>query len=194
MKKIVVHEKKKSFFSKKKIFTLLIGGFLILLMVMSVLNMGGDEKEVYEYKGVKFTKVDTGWVGYKGDVPILLMNSPEDVLDVKVEGSNFKTINEGSKIYLSLNPEDYVNDGLSELSRNIKLNPPVVQACFEDFKGCEELPIKDCDDAEFFVSVMIFREGEENSVKFKNNCLIVEAGEGNMTKVVDRLILEWHEL
>lgn len=194
MKKRIIEEKKEGFFSKRKIFMYLVGIFLIVLMVGSVLNTSGEETEVYEHKGVKFNKIEGGWIGYLGEQPIVLINNPGDVQDVKVDGEGFKNLNSMSKIYLSTIPEDNIVGGIREFSRNIKLEPSVVPACFEDVEGCEELPLKNCNDANIYTGVIIFKSGENNTINFKNNCLTVEANKTEMIKVVDRLVLEWYEL
>jgi hypothetical protein len=194
MRKRIIKENKGGFFSKKRIIMYLIGGFLILLMVGSVLNMDGEKKETYEYNGIKFIRADIGWIGYLNDKPITLANSPEVIKDIRVYGEGFKNLNSLGKIYLSVNPTDYLISGLSEFSRNIQLEPALIPACFEDVAGCEERPIKDCDDSNVFTGVMIFKTGDNNTINFKNNCLVVEAKKGDMVKVIDRLILEWYEI
>jgi len=194
MKKRVIGEKKKRIFTKQKVIMYLIGGFLIILMVGGAINMDGEESEAYEYNGVEFTLTNIGWLGYKGDKQIVLTQNPEVAKNVTVNGRGFDTLNDISKIYISINPDDYLSNGLSEFSRNIQLEPVLITACFEDFEGCEDMPIKDCDDSSLGTGVIIFKEGEDNKIDFENNCLVVESKDGEMINVIDRLILEWYNI
>ena len=194
MKKRIIGEKKKGFFTKQKVIMYLIGGFLIILMVGSAINMDSEESEAYEYNRVEFTLTNIGWVGYKENKQITLSKNPEGAKNVTVNGIGFNDLNDIGKIYISINPDDYLSNSLSEFSRNIQLTAVLIPACFEDFEGCEDMPIKDCDDATIGTGVIIFKEGEDNKINFENNCLVVEGEEDKMINVIDRLILEWYEI
>jgi len=194
MERRVIAEKKKM--NKAKIGLYLMGFFLIALMIGSSITMRGEEFDRVEYNGVKFQEVEGGWIGYRGEERILLTNNPNELAEVSIKGEGFDQLNSLSKLYLSLNPDDRIQNALYEyeFSQNIRIEPPMFNSCFKDFEGCEDLPIKTCEDASSVTGVIIFKTGENNTINFKNNCLVVEGKEDEIVSVVDSLVLKWKRI
>ena len=73
------HAKKEPFWKSKKLITSLMGGFIILIMVTSILGLWAEQKgeDKYEYKGIKFTDTDYGWIGYKDSQRKTICHNPQ---------------------------------------------------------------------------------------------------------------------
>ncbi len=172
----------------------LIGGFIIFIMIASALGMYGSDDETeeqgYEYKGVTFVDTGTGWLAHLDSGEQLMISSnPQRLENLTGVGAvnlnNFKYV---EKVYLTQNPEDNIGHAIREFFRVISIEPRTVPACSADVPGCEELPIRVCDNASMEYGVIEFRKANESSVTFKNNCLLLE-GE-SLLEVVDKFILE----
>ena len=61
-------------------------------------------------------------------------------------------------------------------------------ACTVDAAGCEELPLRSCENASMEYGVIEFRKSNDTSVTFESNCLLIQ-GE-SLLEVVDKFILE----
>ena len=60
-------------------------------------------------------------------------------------------------------------------------------ACTEDQEGCEDLPLKNCDDATQSNGVVIFKRAEDTKISYSNNCIVMEGASENLIKAVDKL-------
>jgi len=92
------------------------------------------------------------------------------------------------KIYLSINPKDRNREALYELKKNLKLQPLVVTACYEDNDACADMPLRTCDDATETVGVILLKESNETKVNFKYNCLTIQGKD--LVKLVDKVTLQ----
>jgi len=188
MKKKKVLEKKEKFFSKKRTMTYLMGSFIILLMIASGLNMWkGDTQETYTYNGLKFVKTEQGfWVAYKGQQKITLIYPPEDLEEIELP-VNVGMITYSQKMYISTDDITTNARAMSYFKQKIGITSFKPIACTEDKEGCEELPLKDCDDATQSEGVVVFKKAEETRVTYKANCLVMEGASENLIKAVDKL-------
>ncbi len=187
MKKKKLKPKRKEV-SKQRILTYSMGGFIILLMVASAMNMWkGDQQETYNYKGIKFTKTEQGfWVGYNGNQRIVLNYNPKDLEKISLP-QNIGALNLASKIYLTTNDLKQNARPMDYFKRKIGITNMKPYACVEDKDGCEELPLKSCEDSTETEAVVLFKRSDETKVTFKNNCLILEGTSENLIKAVDHL-------
>ena len=188
MKKKNIAEKKEKFFSKKRILTYMMGSFIILLMVASALNMWkGDKIEKYDYQGLKFTRTDQGlWAAYKGNQQVVLAYNPKDLEDIEIP-ENIGLLKNSQKIYLSTNDIKANNKVMDYFKRKIGITNSKPYACTEDVEGCEELPLKNCEDTTQNQAVIIFERAEETQINYKNNCLTMSGANENLTKAIDKL-------
>jgi len=157
-----------------------IGLFLISIMVLSVLQGGNDSEEKVEYHGYKFVKVDDGWITYKNNNQIFIITNPESLEDIKIDDVYFGNV---KKIYVSY--KDYIPINFKFIPFPIK---PILATYDEEVSVRENIPIKDCGNADKDTVVIIIQEGVPVS-RFDQNCLIIQGDEKDLIKVVDKIIL-----
>ncbi|MFH1637063.1 MAG: hypothetical protein ABIB71_01410 [Candidatus Woesearchaeota archaeon] len=171
----------------------LIGGFIILLMAASGLSMwGGDDtsEEGYDYKGVTFVDIETGWLAnLDSGEQLIIASNPRELENLTM----IKAVDLGSfkfmeKVYISYNPEDNSGRAIGEFLGHIPVDTRKVDACSKDVGGCEDIPIRVCENASQEYGVIEFRKANITEVTFKNNCLLIQSD--SLLKAVDKLILE----
>lgn len=187
MKKKKIQEKKEPLFSKKRTLTYMIGGFIILIMVASALNMNEEEEEKYDYHGLKFLKSEQGfWVAYKDNQQITLSYSPEDLESIEIP-ENVQMMSYSQKMYISTDDIKTNARAMDYFKKKIGITELKPYACTEDKPGCEELPIKTCEDATQGQAVVIFKKAEETKISYKANCLTMEGASENLIKATDKI-------
>jgi len=184
-----IYEKKKPLWKNKRFTTSLMGGFIIMIMVTSILGLWAEQKgeDKYEYKGIKFVKTDYGWLGYKDNQRITLLNNPKELENISIGYVPIYTLNSLSKVYMSLDYNEEVLRAMQLFEQNIKISTTTVQACVKDTPRCAQMPLKNCDDATQTVGVVVIQKANETEVSLKNNCLKIQGSE--LTKLVDKLVL-----
>ncbi len=173
-------ERKKS--NAGKYMTIIIGLFLILIMIASVLN-SSDTGDSIKYKDYKFAITEKGYLTYKNNQPILLVNDPRSLEKIEVDDVYFGSV---EKIYLSHKgfvPNNFVNLPLPKV--------PVESTYDEDYSIERDIPLKTCDDANNKVLVIMIKEGVEVST-FDGKCLIIQGSRSKIDRVVDKIILNLH--
>tara|TARA_Y100000310_G_scaffold325241_1_gene388439 strand:+ start:982 stop:1554 length:573 start_codon:yes stop_codon:yes gene_type:complete len=189
MKESYSFVKKIPFYKKKQFFTILIGLFFIMLMALSAVNIGmQNEEEGIEYEGLEFFQTSEGWEAYSVEDSITLVSNPE-TLNLSLDYVNLGVFEYLEKVYISTNLEDDIGYAMYDLERNLDFIK-IVYACYEDSELCEDMPLKDCDDAVDGVGVIIFKEGEEDKVTQDGTCLNIEGKD--LLKVTDNLILDYY--
>jgi len=163
----------------KKYLVITVGLFLISIMVLSVLQISGDEQKI-DYNGYKFSKVDDGWLTYKNNNPVLVINNPFDLEDVSIDDVYFGSIN---KIYISY--KDYIPANFNLIPFPVR---PILATYDEKVSTAENIPLKDCVDADDNTLVIILQNGVQVS-RFDQNCLIIQGDKDEMIQVVDKIIL-----
>lgn len=183
-----IREKKEKFFSKRRTLTYLIGGFIVLIMVASALNMwGGEKEETYDYHGLKFVKTEQGfWVAYKGNQKIILNYNPEELEKIDIP-ENVHMMSYSQKIYVSTDDIKANARAMNYFKEKIGITSSKPYACTTDMPGCEDLPLKNCDDATQSQAVVVFKKAEETKVSYKANCLTMEGKSEDLIKAVDKL-------
>ena len=167
--------------------------FIIAIMVMSGIGYmaGENSDEIIDYKGIRFSKVQSGWLTYSGDKQVILFNNPNDLEGIDIVGVSLNELNSAIKIYVSSNPEDNLGLYLKGFQFNIlnNLKPMKVNACYEDNERCADLPLKDCSDASSNIKVILIKKGE-SLVEYENNCLLIQGQDEELLKYIDKLVLE----
>ena len=188
MKKNKRSIKKEKFFSKKRTLTYLVGGFIILLMAASGLNMWKSEtEETYNYNGLKFVKTEQGfWIAYKGQQKISLVYNPEELENIEFP-ENIGMISYSQKIYISTDDIKANARAMDYFKRKIGVTELKHYACTKDQEGCENLPLKNCDDTTQSQGVVIFKRAEDTKISYSNNCIVMEGASENLIKAVDKL-------
>lgn len=168
---------------------------ICFIMVTSILGyMSSTNSEKIKYKGYTFNKIDNGWLTYIGNKKIILINNPNKLEDYEIKYKNTKInlneLNSAQKIYLSINPEDGLF--LGNLQNNIFpfLIPRLVISCYEDNEDCTNLPLKDCKDANKEIKVFLIKKEQDSKFYYKDNCLVIQGNQQEITKMIDKLTLE----
>lgn len=191
MKHKIKAEKGKGFLgTKERKLTLAFGLFFILIMVASVLNLyeKPDTENTYNYNGIQFANTETGWIGYlKDGRAISIISSPRELENITIDYIPLNRLNLMEKVYVSTNPNDRNREAMSELNK-LPISARKVAACYEDAEGCEDYPVKSCNDATDSVGIIVVRESNVTEVSYKYNCLTIQ-GE-NLLKLVDKLALQ----
>lgn len=193
MKSVIEKVKKEPVFNKKKLITLGLGIFIISIMVLSIFELSVFNKqdvEKVEYKGVNFVQTQNGWLGYKDNTPISLINNPSTLENISIDINNLDLFSFTAKNYISFIPEDGLEGSISYFFNKIKLKKNPVNACYEDTKSCKDLVIKTCDDATRTTGVIIFKYSNETKVNLSGTCLTFEGDNENLIKYVDKLTLK----
>lgn len=177
---------------KSVIKKLILPGFIIFIMVMSGVGYmaGRGSGDIIKYNGHRFSKVQDGWLTYNGNQQIILINNPEDLVDIDVGFIDFNELNSASKIYLSTNPSDNLGTYLQGFKFNLLnvLSVNKISSCYEDNVGCENLPLKTCSDASESVKVFLVKKGE-TKIEYKDNCLLIQGKDEKLIKYIDKMIL-----
>lgn len=195
MKVKLPREKGTSFFKSKKFLTYLIGFFIIMIMVLSAMDLWQGSKESYVYHNVKFTKSDeqTGfWVAYVNSNQVGLAYSPSELENVS--DVDFSSFNSLDKIYLSTDNPLANYKAMDYFKKRLPLSPAKTLACTpesENVTDCDQLPLKDCNDADAGTGVVIFKRSENFTKSFvSNTCLVLEGEPEYIGKVIDKSMLK----
>lgn len=178
----------------KKISVLFIALFIISIMIASVLNFGLYSNETPQqaaltYNGYDFYQTNIGgWLTEKDGKQIALTYNPQQIDNVSLGDVDLTTLKFSEKVYLThdankINLEIAAND----LIRNIAL-PKIVRACPEDGSGCENFPLKTCEDSTDSTGVIYLKEAETEIIQLEKNCLFIQAQSSDIIKIVDRII------
>lgn len=153
------------------------------ILSFSFLDRNSNEKTT-KYKDKKFTLVNNLWVTYIDGKELVLVNDPNSLNDINLDGYNLKYVN---KVYLSRDPEYSLNNELGILRSN--LNIIFVDSCFEDLEGCKDLPLKKCEDATYNIGVIEIIIDDKNSVYKNGSCLKINGDYNFISRVTDKIIL-----
>ncbi|MFH1065402.1 MAG: hypothetical protein V1734_02760 [Nanoarchaeota archaeon] len=178
--------------SRKKYYIWLMGLMIIAIMIGSALDLWKEEdtaEGAYEYKGLKFTNTDAGWMAYKADNSrLLILTNPAELANMTIPYVNTGLLKYYAKIYVTSDPTERVRIPMNQFFRNIPVNAIVVPACPVDIEQCREMPLKTCENADKNTAVIFFKESNETIVSFNNDCLVIQGKE--LTKIVDKIVLE----
>jgi hypothetical protein len=185
-------EKGTSFFKSKKFLTSLIGFFIIFIMVFSVMDLWDRSGDSYKYKGIEFNNDQNGWVGYIGSNAVQLGYNPQELENVTdVDFSGFDSV---QKIYLATDDPLALYKSIDYFRKRVPLSPTKVVSCTpqgSNVSECDQLPLKDCEDADNSVGVIIFKKSDEFKTSFlSNTCMVIEGNNENMLKVFDKAMLK----
>lgn len=178
--------------SNKKIYIGFLGLMIIAIMVGSAADLWKGDDEVqgaYEYNGLSFAQTDAGWVAYRPDnSQVWILTNPKELENITLPYVNTAMLRTYSKLYVTYNPKERVKAALNQFFKNMPVPQLVVPACTVDIEECKDMPLKNCTDAGNGVGVLLFKEANETSVTFNNDCLVIEGKE--LTKIVDKIVLE----
>lgn len=67
--------------------------------------------------------------------------------------------------------------------------PLLVPACTVNVSKCENITLRNCQDATESTKVIIFKEENQTKISYKNNCLTIQGKGEDLTKATDKLML-----
>ncbi len=172
---------------KKKRNGLIIGLALMGLMLLSILGYSfqgkDDSVKKVNYNGFKFTEQNGYWFTNIENFQFVFRYNPKQTEKI---GSGLNPLDNysGKPLYIySKNDEAEL-----EIYRNLFYQNQIIlrmqSACLEGEDCIDDLPIKTCED-----NFIIIKEGDEDKITQKDNCVFIE-GEQDLTKLTDEFLFE----
>lgn len=129
--------------------------------------------------------------------------SPKELEDIKIKGwLDVGKFNNASQYYATFNPlgKQLSHIRLARLDYDLQMTKVFqktpVSACDRDASNvttaCSGVPIITCENTEDIV--VYFKESDELSVEYKDNCIIIEGKEFDFVKGVDRILYNLYEI
>ena len=170
--------------------------FILVTLVLSafgIIVFKQPESESFEYKNSLFIQDTSGFSTRINNQKINFLYDPRTLEDLSVAPLTLTQFSYGSKFYLAANPNEDVGLALYEFNRLIVplINKRFVQACSEDVAGCENTVLKTCADATPEEKVVLFKESNSSSLTYNLNCLIIQGSGEEMTKLTNKLALNF---
>ena len=177
----------------KKLFTILVALFILSIMVASVLNFGlpnnnQEEQPALTYNSYDFYLTENGWMIEKNGKQIITRYNPKELEQINIPEIQISSLKLAEKIYVSLdiNKND-IMVAAGDFIRNLELQN-VVTSCPSDFTGCEDLPLKTCNDATDSIAIIQFNQAEIEIIQFEGNCLFIQAPLSKINMITDKII------
>ena len=169
-----------------------------------------DNSEGYMYEDFSFVFYDELWwteivVHYEDQPTIIVVplhNSPEDLLDVPVEGKLDSEFNEVADLYLAIDPkvsDQHYSLAISELSFNIVkgIGRKPIGSCSEEHEVCVGREIISCENNpnNYPVLELVYDETLEfGTVEYDGMCMKISGSGEEMVRAADRLLLNWYQV
>ena len=169
------------------------------------LNLKGKLKEEqgYLYKGLSFVKFDDVWyTQFKSQKGTILYDfnfrySPRDLEDIKIKGElDIGKFNDASQYFVTFNPlgNEHAHIRLARLDYDVMMTRIFqkipVSACDRNASNattaCLEIPIITCENTDDIV--VYYKESNELSVEYNDNCIIISGSGFDFVKGVDRVL------
>ena len=179
---------------KRKLFLPLFIAFIMVFSIFGVIIGSFSDTGIsdIEYKGHTFKFDRDRWFTFIDEQRIETFMDPRE-LELVYTGDLFNKIFNHQKIYLSVNP----NDGLDQESQVYKqilsqiTNKQVVIACPEDIEMCENLPVKNCQDSLPGQILVIKLETGANSLQEDQSCAAIIGDNTHIFTVLEKIRLEY---
>jgi len=170
--------------------------FILITLILSafgIIVFKQPESETFEYKNNLFIQDTSGFSTRINNQKINFLYDPRTLENLSITPLTLTQLSYGSKFYLTANPNEDVGLALYEFNRLIVplINKRFVQACSEDVAGCENTVLKTCTDATPEEKVVLFKESNSSSLTYNLNCLIIQGSGEEMTKLTNKLALNF---
>lgn len=195
------------------IFVLALGGFkaynhftaanVVVIDDLHQQNLDGrlDPDEGYVYNGYSFVKADGLWwteidVGPRL-IKIPLHYSPHEVEDIPLTGKLSKEFNNGTSIFMAIDPEvnynKYYTLALMEMNNNILqgVQRNVQSACTKENPICENRTVVNCERTEGKPVVEV-AVAPAPSIELDGSCIKVSGDGEALIKAADRMLYHWY--
>lgn len=180
----------------RKLFLPLFIAFILIVSVFGVVltSYSSDtpsQDESVRVGDVEFQRTPSGrWTAQVGGVTLDLQFGPQELQTLSV-GVDAGGLRAASKIYLSRDPQANLLNAVPDFYNSLKPVAPLFLACPADLPGCEDLPLKLCNEKGDGVVVVLLRSAEKDSVSFVDGCYTIEGSGLFVNQVIDRLVLEY---
>ncbi len=170
--------------------------FIALLMIFSIFGVvissfgnSTDNTQKIDYNGYSFVFDGNIWFTFKDKQKIEFNFDPRE-LDSFDIGKLNSLVYGNNKIYISFNPEENLENEANKLRSILSIitQKQVFLSCYEDNKGCEELPLKTCEDSREGVLVIIIKNGEFN-IEEDSGCIGIIGESLDFYKIIDKIRL-----
>ncbi len=189
----------------------LIPAFIIVALILGVVAIKffykpEAELQQIEYNGFIFTNQSNVWltqIQINNQLYNLMFKyPPAEVEDIKINylPNNFtKLTQQHNHIYITFDPEDenlgYIAVSAADLSRALRrvygLTP--IPACTKNVtSGCAKAAIQTCNTTER--PVIYIDNNPVQDITYKGNCLIIQGEKEDLTKAVEKVILNWYKI
>jgi len=172
------------------------------------LNLKGKLKDDqgYLYKGVySFVNVEDVWYAQlMSPSGSTLFNfnfrySPRDLEDIKIKGTlDTKKFNEAKEYFVTFNPlgTDFTHIQLARFDFDIQMTKVFQKtpksACDRNATPCSGVPIITCDNTDEIV--VYYKESNDLSVEYDDNCIIISGLGFDLVKGVDRVLYNFYDI
>ena len=184
-----VHERER----KRRRNQMIMGTILVAVMIVSTAGyaiIDRAKEQAVSYKGNKFLRTERGWQLHNSALVTRFLPGEVDFIPCNCASSASELADK--QIYIDAYSTDE-KIAADELLRNIQFLR-VQQACLvgeENKTGCEELPLKSCDED----NIIIVRSTENiTEVREEGRCIFIEAAPENLTMAADRFIFFLYKL
>ena len=178
------------------------GNQVLSLDQLHQLNKEGklDEERGYMYNGYSFVFNDGLWWMEKEVfgtlVKVPLHFGPKQVEDVPITGQLDPAFNEGTKIYLAIDPEvrnKYYSLAVSELSFNIAkgIGREPVGSCTADNWACENRTIVNCQNTSGKPVIELVLQNR-TGIEMSGSCIKITGQEFGIVKAANRVLYRWY--
>ena len=181
--------------AKKVILPLFIAGLMVFsIFGFAIVNSFSSPSQIdrIEYNGYSFTYDGTIWTTYNsnGD-KIEFLFDPRFIVAVYT-GDLIPKIFNHKKIYLSVDPDENLAQETQYFRQILQAtaNAQIVNSCPLDKTGCEQLPIKNCQDAILGEVLVLKLENGENSVQEGESCIALIGDSLYFAQIVEKIRLE----
>lgn len=174
----------------------LLAAIIAIILISStagfLINSREPEEKTMKYKGHDIVQTSQGWALILGDTALTLSYNPLELENITLGYiPSLDELNAAEKIYLSLNPNQNLYAALRDFSQ-LKITPRIINSCYDDISGCENLPLKTCSDTSESTKVILMRtDANETNINYNSGCFTIEATDAiELTKAIDKLMLE----
>ena len=169
------------------------------------LNLKGklNEEQGFTYKGLSFVKFDNVWYTQllsQSGTTLFNFNfrySPRELEDIEIKGFlDIDKFNDANEYYVNFNPigDDFTYVRLARLDYDMMMvkvfRKIPISACDRNVTNvttaCLGIPIITCENTDDIV--VYFKEADDLSVEYKDNCIIISGSGFDVVKGVDRVL------
>lgn len=179
--------------NKKRLILPIFLGFILIASTFGAIfygfNNGQQGSQNVRYGDYVFVPGNGMWSLKIGNNELIFAYNPLQVESIEITPFPIEQFNSASKIYATYNPSGNLSTSIAELSGNMiaTFTLPTFRACTIDVPGCENYPIKTCNDAAMTEKVLLIEEAETFSTDYKDNCYSIKGSDDEIAMAIDKI-------